>query len=65
MFVQVIGPPKYTLVLVAMLVCTVHAVFDTLQLCADSENSLLLKLNPVARTSQVCVCVYEDEPLLS
>ena len=28
-------------------------LFVCLQLCADSENSLLLKLNPTARTSQV------------
>lgn len=30
------------------------------QLCADSENSLLLKLNPLARTSQLPINLYES-----
>jgi len=30
------------------------------QMCADNENSLLLKLNPTARTSQLPVNIYES-----
>lgn len=33
----------------------VYHYFFILQVCADHENSLLIKLNPVARTSQVQV----------
>lgn len=33
--------------------CGMLIIPSPLQLCADSENSLLLKLNPLARTSQV------------